>query len=317
MEGIFDEFALEQRQPLDSSTTTTSSASSLSMSSASIHSQVSASNHSSTYSSHSTISIASNYSSTSMFSSSMLFTTKTEDEQLSFAMTRINEAYSEYIRMHKTYAQSIHNKEQLNGSMVRPGNSNISHDELLMCFREVPEVFFRPEFSLQNVDIFNLAMGTKFASPTHSNAADSSNNTVSSSGRKLISSSHQQEQLTKYLDIIELALLNNIWIRSPSFFKVLDDIRNLQTLVSTGHGHVISLRQKYQASSERISTTVLRIPKLHVRQRNENVLNDKLMFMQRVMLGKSAIAAMVEVEDYLSALEVCAVLKYNVTYLTL
>lgn len=331
MEGIFDEFAAEQRLPLETSTAATSTASSLSMSStSSIHSHTSASNHSS---SHSTISIASNYSSTSMFSSSMLFTTKAEDEQLSFAMNRIKEAYMEYLRVHEAYALSS-NRDQgaitsasgstivqnisAGGGVMKLGNTTITHEELLMCFREVPEVFFRPEFSLQNAEMFNLAMGTKLSSASHNSHSEHSkeSNISPKNGRmSSFSSFHQQEQLTKYLDIIELALLNNIWIRSPSFFRVLDDIRSLQTLVSAGHACVLSLRQKYQALSERTSMTVLRIPKLYVRQRNENLLHEKLACMQRVMFGQSMIVSMVEMEDYLGALEVSRLIYLHILYI--
>jgi hypothetical protein len=338
IEDVMDEFAAEQRIPIESSTTTTSSTSSslsLSMSSfSSSHSHASNSYHSSTHSNASTASYSS--ASSSIFTSSFTFLTmKSEDEQLSFAMGRIIEAYQEYLRIHDAYNTIVSRREH--NPMMNPSSTTnnhqltaskytsnlITHDELLMCFREVPEIFFRPEFTLQNIDMFNLAMGTKFGSVTpiaagntrtpikksldfgHDNeAADSS----------MIQKQHQipknqQEQLTKYLDIIELALLNNIWIRSPSFFRVLDDIRALQTLVSAGYSHLSSLRSRYRGLSETIAVTILRIPKLHTRQRNQSLLYDKLTSMQRIMQGQSTIVNLVEMEDFTSALALVREMK--------
>lgn len=42
----------------------------------------------------------------------------------------------------------------------------------------------------------------------------------------------QQERLSQYLDLVEVALLKQIWSRSPAFFRASDDIRALQEQVS-------------------------------------------------------------------------------------
>ena len=38
--------------------------------------------------------------------------------------------------------------------------------------------------------------------------------------------------LSYYLDLVEVALLRQIWLRSPAFFRALDDIKGLQYQVS-------------------------------------------------------------------------------------
>lgn len=53
----------------------------------------------------------------------------------------------------------------------------------------------------------------------------------------------------------------------------------------------------------------LRVPRLSQRQRNACVLHEKLLSVQRVVQGRAAIIALLDCEDYFSAMELISVAK--------
>jgi hypothetical protein len=126
--------------------------------------------------------------------------------------------------------------------------SKLAGDELRTCYREVPELFFRHDFSLLVPEIFNetllikdtnsegdytgLLSGKKKA-PTplqRANRTYSTEDVMEVMQRQgLDGRSH--DVLSYYLDLVEVALLRQIWLRSPAFFRALDDIKGLQLQV--------------------------------------------------------------------------------------
>jgi hypothetical protein len=138
--------------------------------------------------------------------------------------------------------------------------NKLASDELRSCYNEVPELFFRPDFSLLNPEIFNQTLMIKDI--VEGAGGDSGSRSTSKSGqegtkiigaaqvqKKLVSArtrtyssedisvlmsrglngdSSSQDALSHYLDLVEVALLRQIWLRSPAFFRALDDIKGLQ-----------------------------------------------------------------------------------------
>ena len=87
--------------------------------------------------------------------------------------------------------------------------------------------------------------------------------------------------LSKYLDLVEVALLRQIITRSPSFFRALDDINSLHSCVSRAAIRVIHIRRQLRHVKDGEVEGDIRIPKLERRRRNEMVLNQKIQSMQR------------------------------------
>jgi len=81
-----------------------------------------------------------------------------------------------------------------------------------------------------------------------------------------------------------MALLKQIWIRSPAFFRALDDIKGLKVLVTQATTHLMDLRKRLQTVDEEVAVRAMRIPQIRQRQQNEVLLCDKLMYMQQVIL---------------------------------
>lgn len=72
---------------------------------------------------------------------------------------------------------------------------------------------------------------------------------------------------------------------------------------------VSTARTQLQAGDEAATTDPLRIPRLSRRQRNVGLLHEKLQAVQRVVQGRTAIIALLDVEDYFSAMELIAAAK--------
>ena len=125
-----------------------------------------------------------------------------------------------------------------------------------------------------------------------------------------------------------MALLKQIWIRSPAFFRALDDIKGLKLLVSQATNHLMDLRQRLQTVDDEVAVRAMRIPQIRQRQQNEVLLCDKLMYMQQVikqhhhhhhhhqhyhyhqvLQAKNDIQQLLESEDYLGALDVASLAK--------
>jgi hypothetical protein len=126
--------------------------------------------------------------------------------------------------------------------------SKLAGDELRTCYREVPELFFRHDFSLLVPEIFNETLlikdtnsegdytgqlSGKKKAPTplqRANRTYSTEDVMEVMQRQgLDGRSH--DVLSYYLDLVEVALLRQIWLRSPAFFRALDDIKGLQLQV--------------------------------------------------------------------------------------
>lgn len=153
-----------------------------------------------------------------------------------------------------------------------------AQEAAVVCYREVPELYFRQDFSLQNADTFE-----KVLVPV---------NTA------------RQEALSRYLDLVETALLRQIWVRSGAFFRALDDIKGLRGLVSETITHVNDLKSRIGRLDDNLAMSALRIPALERRRVNKNALQATLVSMQHVIEAKKSARLLLDVDDYVGALHV-------------
>lgn len=154
-------------------------------------------------------------------------------------------------------------------SVTKSKWTKLAGDELRVCYREVPDLFFRSDFSLLSPEIFhqtlfikdtisatNTSSGTT-AVTSHTHGHNHTHATTAGVGggeivrKKDLKMSRtystedvlemmqrqgldgrSQDVLSYYLDLVEVALLRQIWLRSPAFFRALDDIKGLQFQVN-------------------------------------------------------------------------------------
>jgi vacuolar protein sorting-associated protein 54 len=189
-----------------------------------------------------------------------------------------------YYAIHsESSSMSIFNHEKLNVDSKKRVivklqlKRGISDDNVMHCFREVPDIFFRADFSLRLPDTFEQALEL---------------------------SPRGHDRLSRYLDLVEVALLRQIWTRSPDFFKALEDIRSLELQVVKAVIHIKGLRTVLHDADESLAVGPIQIPKLYRRQRNEERLHAKLMCMQRFVEDVGIVQMLVRGSDYMNALHV-------------
>lgn len=180
-----------------------------------------------------------------------------------------------------------------------------NNSEVAFCFAAVPELYFHPSFSIRNPDTFQhiiryeernqeLAAAAAAAAALDSQTTTSTTTTEDSSTSPSSSSlsptksssksrkSNEDTTLTNYLDLVEVALLKQIMTKSPAFFRALDDIYDLQSMVSRAATRVIHIRRHIRESNNSILTGPMRLSKLEQRRRNEIKLFEKAQCMQTV-----------------------------------
>ena len=338
LENLMDEFSTRQTQSLQFSSSSSSSLmdSSMMMLSMSSHNSI----HSSDGSGSSTHSMSA--SAHGALASLSLFATTTSDmEQLGELLARMRRIYRDFNKLHYRPSTSGQGADVSSRQPVRPTSSHAdssspsssssssstalgttgggssssvggkaqsyqlvlppSAEEVAICFREVPEVFFKSEFSLTSPDTFLQTLGEKAQLQLRANHNENNRQ------RQITANSQyqpQQERLTRYLDLVEVALLKHIWSRSPAFFRALDDIKGLQVQVVQASTCLAILRTKLQALDGDVASGAMRIPQMHCRQKNESLLSDKMACIQRVTQSRGEIQYLLEVEDYLGALDV-------------
>ena len=286
LENMMDEFSIDQNQPLDYI-----SAPDISMSSSS-HSS-SSSTHSMSASSHGALAALSLYSSSSL-----------DLEQLKEVIVRMRRIYRDYNTIHSphTNGRGPSGRSSLNSNLAPS-----SAEDVAICFREVPAVFFRADFTLQSPETFSLTLGSRGqllnGDWVPEKSSDITMDENDSGRRSKAHSNKQQESLSRFLDLVEVALLKHIWSRSPAFFRALDDIKGLQAQVLQASNCLSSLRIRLQAMDEETAVGAMRIPQMHTRQKNESSLSDKIVCIQRVLQSRADIQCLMDLEDYLGALD--------------
>lgn len=173
--------------------------------------------------------------------------------------------------------RSAANTQQLAKLSRMPANA-----EVAFCFATVPELYFHPEFSIRNPETFQLILRNEERQQEALASKDSSDEQTSKSPVKSKKSSEDQT-LTNYLDLVEVALLRQIMTKSPAFFRALDDIYDLQSMVSRAATRVIHIRRHLREFDNSLTTGPLRLTKLEQRRMNEALVFEKVQYMQRVL----------------------------------
>ena len=300
MDNLLDEFANDQSSPLEYQSPILSTSSSH-FYNFSVHS----SHHASIHSSQSGRGMA-----------QILSLTQTELEQLQrfiVKMTKLSEIYLS--------AHPVERELKSQTGSITPMSKSAQHslsrskklasEELRICYREVPEIFFRSNFTLANQEIFNQAL--LIFDLSRSNSQQSDLQSIEFNDSPVEARRHQnprfQDNLSYYMDLVEVALLRQIWSRSPAFFRALDDLKGLQYEVYEAIQVLLAVRKKLHVINEKHTKQSLRIPKLSRRQKNEYLLQTKLHYMRRLVEGRNAILSLLECEDYFSAQELIYSIK--------
>jgi hypothetical protein len=200
--------------------------------------------------------------------------------QSSVRKEKFRESYQQFTNIHRN--QTWDRNNQRSGARSA-ANNFVSSNELEESIMNVPDLFFRSDFSLKRPPIFNQVI----------NPSDMDDDV-------------QLQNLNDYLDTVENSLLRQIWTRSDAIFQALDDIKGQRHHVSQAIDRLLHLRSDLKALDKRIAVSAIHIPKMHRRMTNESLLHSKLVIMQQVIQGLGSIRALMETGDYLGAFEMIA-----------
>lgn len=166
--------------------------------------------------------------------------------------------------------------------------SGMGHNDLAYCYQQVPDIFFRADFSLENASHFQQTLALFGGAGTQGTSGGGTADMT-------------PDRLSAYLDLVEIALLRQIWCQSPAFFRALDDVRGLQATVSSTTIQLQAFRKHIQATDTSIAENALSIPRLSRRQKNLQSVHATCQCLKQLLAGKQTLFLLLEMEDYITA----------------
>ncbi|KAL2998112.1 hypothetical protein AAZX31_09G079300 [Glycine max] len=177
--------------------------------------------------------------------------------------------------------------EQINASADAATNSTGSGgggqgEALVACLREVPALYFKEDFRLEDGATFRAAC--PFANVAENLAL--------------------QEKLSHYLDVVELHLVKEISLRSSSFFEAQGQLQDLDAKILQGCEQIRHLKDTIRLLDADLVHDARRIQELNGTRTNLLALLQKLRLIFYVNQALSALKLLVASADCAGALDV-------------
>ncbi|XP_065847801.1 vacuolar protein sorting-associated protein 54, chloroplastic isoform X2 [Euphorbia lathyris] len=215
-----------------------------------------------------------------------------------FAPLIPNKASSDLSRSDfQTYLSSIsdsyHRFEDIRNHTSKEENLNLENiggqgEALVACLREVPALYFKEDFALEDGPTF-------LAACPFSNLSE---NVV------------LQEKLSQYLDVVELHLVKEISLRSNSFFEAQGQLQDLNGKIVEGCHRIRELKETIRLLDKDLVESARHIQELNVTRSNLLTLQHKLRVILYVNQALSALKLLVASADCAGALDVTDDLRH-------
>jgi vacuolar protein sorting-associated protein 54 len=127
-------------------------------------------------------------------------------------------------------------------------------EALVACLREVPSLYFKEDFALEDGPTFHAAC------PFTNGVANLS----------------LQEKLTQYLDVVEVHLVKEISLRSNSFFEAQGQLEDLNGKIVEGCDRIRELKETIRVLDKNLVESAMEIHELNVSRGNLVALQNKL-----------------------------------------
>ncbi|XVF75042.1 hypothetical protein PTKIN_Ptkin13bG0157400 [Pterospermum kingtungense] len=155
-------------------------------------------------------------------------------------------------------------------------------EALVACLREVPSLYFKEDFSLEDGATFRAACPF----------TDVSENVV------------LQEKLSHYLDVVELHLVKEISLRSNSFFEAQGQLQDLNVKIVEGCSRIRELKETIRLLDTDLVDSARQIQELNATRTNLFSLQNKLKLILSVNQALSALKLLVASSECAGALDV-------------
>lgn len=155
-------------------------------------------------------------------------------------------------------------------------------EALVACLREVPALYFKEDFKLEDGGTFKAACPFK----------TTSENLV------------LQEKLSQYLDTVELHLVKEISLRSSSFFEAQGQLEDLNAKILEGCSRIRALKETIRLVDSDLVGSARQIQELNGKRGNLIALRNKLKLIQYVNQALSTLKLLITSGDCAGALDV-------------
>ncbi|CAA2934422.1 vacuolar sorting-associated 54, chloroplastic isoform X1 [Olea europaea subsp. europaea] len=155
-------------------------------------------------------------------------------------------------------------------------------EALVACLREVPALYFKEDFELEDGATFREACPFR---TTLENLA-------------------LQERLSQYLDVVELHLVREISLRSNSFFEAQGQLEDLNAKILEGCGRVRELKETIRLLDSNLVGSARAVQELSLKRGDLISLHNKLRLVLSVNQAFSTLRLLVASADCVGALDI-------------
>ncbi|KAI7951609.1 hypothetical protein MJO28_007293 [Puccinia striiformis f. sp. tritici] len=182
----------------------------------------------------------------------------------------------------------------------------------LPSLSSVPHVFFDQKFSLNDPSTFDLLTQQPSPSSPAISTSESDRHTSNQAPKPSASSTHNTTDLTTdhiiidklshYLDLIELHLVQEISLRSSSFFSALGNLQSLHAQTSSSVAQIAALKNQLEQLKRTVSDKALTIIRYGIRRRNITSIELALNKLNEVWQTVHGIEELIQSGEWQSAL---------------
>ncbi|XP_068451798.1 vacuolar protein sorting-associated protein 54 [Clinocottus analis] len=197
-------------------------------------------------------------------------------------------------RIHERCKSICPNKDDVDAASSIASNHDKSRAEL----EQVPKIFMRPEFALEDPATFNSVLPW-----SHFNSAGGK------SSRDVASSKLLQEKLSHYLDVVEVSIARQISLRSDAFFHAMSSQHELQDRLLETQRAVAVLRGRTAAIDRVMCRGPLQALRTALTRNNCVKLHGKLKLMAAVHQTQPTVQLLLSTSEFVGALELISTTK--------
>ncbi|XP_048392333.1 vacuolar protein sorting-associated protein 54 isoform X2 [Stegostoma tigrinum] len=202
-----------------------------------------------------------------------------------------------------TLRQKIHEKckkicplkDGLNQTLVPVVHS---HDRSRTDLDQVPKIFLKSDFALEDPLTFSTVLPWSHFSGQHGASGKGARDGASS---RLL-----QEKLTHYLDVVEVNIAHQISLRSDAFFHAMTSQHELQDYLTKTSQAVKMLRDKIAQIDKVMCEGSLQILRLAVTRNNCVKMYNKLKLMATVHQTQPTVQLLLSTSEFVGALDLIA-----------
>ncbi|KAD7479015.1 hypothetical protein R6Q59_005201 [Mikania micrantha] len=197
-------------------------------------------------------------------------------------------SYLSSISDHHSRFEDIRNHSSKESNEDAVDGHERAGEALVACLREVPALYFKEDFALEDGATFRAA----------------------SSFSTVAENAVLQEKLSQYLDVVELHLVKEISLRSNSFFEAQGQLEDLNLKIVEGCSRIRELKETIRLLDVDLVDSARQIQDLNLTRTNLLALQEKLRLILYVNQSLAALKLLVASADCAGALDVTDDLKH-------